>query len=298
MNNYIIRNASSVEEVKTAVTQSAVDREGWSIGMDDHELLFAVDPTGIFIGELDGLIISSLCVVKFGDNHAFLGHNIVDKLYRGKGYGLTIFKAGMASLSKNHNCALDAQPWAVYLYEKSGFQRAWTNSKLKFMISDTSRILEGFNPPPKILMRPANQVNFNDLSAYTSEVFGAPLSVYLGKMLEAPNIISFAATSEGIIVGFVSARREVTKGAWQIRPLYADNTLIARCMLKHVFSILVSKAVPDEYAIMCVPCDVNPEAHELGKELKGSLHACSVQMYSRGTPNIPKQKMYGVMPID
>ena len=123
-------------------------------------------------------------------------------------------------------------------------------------------------------------------------MFGAPLGVYLGKMLEAPNmIISLAATSEGIIVGFVSARREVTKGAWQIRPLYADNTLIARCML-HVFSILASKAVPDEYAIMCVPCDVNPEAHELhvGKELKGSLHACSVQMYSRGTPNIPKQK--------
>ena len=59
--------------------------------MDDHELLFAADPTGIFIGELDGVIISSLCVVKFGDNHAFLGHNIVDKPYRGKGYMVSPF---------------------------------------------------------------------------------------------------------------------------------------------------------------------------------------------------------------
>ena len=45
MNNYTIRNASSVEEVKTAVTRSAVDREEWSIGMDDHELLLL----GLFI---------------------------------------------------------------------------------------------------------------------------------------------------------------------------------------------------------------------------------------------------------
>ena len=152
------------------------------------------------------------------------------------------------------------------------------------MISDTSRILEGFIPPPKILIRPANQV---DLSSYTSEVFGAPLGVYLEKMLEAPNIISFAAISEGIIVGFVSARKQFTKGAWQIRPLYADSTLIARCMLKHVFSILASNAASDEYAIMRVPCDVNPEAHELGKELNSSLCGYSVQMYSKGTPNIP-----------
>ena len=112
-------------------------------------------------------------------------------------------------------------------------------------------------------MRPANEVNFNDLSAYTFEVFGAPLGVYLEKMLEAPNIISFTAISEGIIVGFVSARREVTKCAWQIQPLYADNTLIAKCMLKHVFFNLASMAVPDEYALIITPCDVNPEALEL-----------------------------------
>ena len=58
MNNYTITcNQECLEEVKTVITQSAVDREGWSIGMDDHELLFATDPTGIFIGELDGVII-------------------------------------------------------------------------------------------------------------------------------------------------------------------------------------------------------------------------------------------------
>ena len=302
MNNYVVRNASSVEEVRTAITKSAVDREGWKIGMDDHELLFASDPYGIFIGELDGVLISSLCVVKFGDDLAFLGYYIVDKSFRGKGYGLAIFEAGMASLSKSHNCVLDAQPWAVCLYEKSGFRRAWTNHKLKFLISDTAHILKDFNPPPEMVIRPANQVNFDDLSAYASEVFGAPLGRYFKKMMEAPSIISFAATIEGVIVGFVSARREFSKGAWQIRPLYADTTLIARSMLKHIFSILSStcdRAVPDESAILCVPaCDANPKALELGNELNGSLYCYTVQMYSKGIPNIPLEKMYGMMPID
>ena len=253
---------------------------------------------GIFIGELDGVIISSLCVVKFDDNLAFLGYYVVEKRFRGKGYGLAIFKAGMASLSKSHNCGLNAMLDTVQMYEKCGFQRAWTNRKIKFVISSTSSLLNDFNLP-SILVQTATQVNFSDLFAYTLEVFGAPLGTYLKKLLEAPNTMSFAATSEGAIVGFVSARRAIRKGRdWKVVPLYADNIHIAKTLLKHVFSTLVNTSSLTDVVSMDVAYDFNQEANALWKELNGSFYIDCVQMFSKGIPDIPKHKSYGVLLID
>ena len=102
-------------------------------------------------------------------------------------------------------------------------------------------------------------------------------------------------------MGFISARRAIRKGRdWKVVPLYADNVHvhIAKILLKHVFSTLVITSSPTNVVSMDIPYDFNCEADALGKELNGSFYIYCLQMFSKGTPDIPKQKLYGVLQID
>ena len=69
----------------------------------DHESFFAADKTGFFVGELDGQVVGCMSAVKYSTDYAFIGHYIVDEPYRGKGYGLAITDAVLASLPDGCN---------------------------------------------------------------------------------------------------------------------------------------------------------------------------------------------------
>src|ERR1700722_9787614 len=72
--------------------------EGWNIGKHDHDVFFATDPEGFFVGELDGRPIGSISGVAYNEEFGFIGLYIVQKEFRGKGYGLAIFNEAMKYL--------------------------------------------------------------------------------------------------------------------------------------------------------------------------------------------------------
>jgi Acetyltransferase (GNAT) family len=80
--------------------------EGWNPGNTDMQAFFAADPGAFLIGRLDGEPVASISVVKYGAGFGFLGFYIVRPLLRGKGYGLQIWRAGMARL-EGRNVGLD-----------------------------------------------------------------------------------------------------------------------------------------------------------------------------------------------
>ena len=60
-------------------------------------LFFAVDPTGFFVGELDGQMVCCIFAIKYdGDHYACLGDWMVLEQYRGRGYGTRVLEAGLA----------------------------------------------------------------------------------------------------------------------------------------------------------------------------------------------------------
>ena len=72
--------------------------EGWNPGLDDADCFYAADPDGFMIGLLDEEPIAALSTVRYGETFAFIGFYLVRPDYRGQGYGLQLWKAGLAHL--------------------------------------------------------------------------------------------------------------------------------------------------------------------------------------------------------
>lgn len=79
-------------------------KEQWRAGIKDAESILACDPTGSFVGELNGKPVGCLALIKYGDSFAFVGCFIVSEEYRGKGYGKKIYNAAMTSVNIVEHC--------------------------------------------------------------------------------------------------------------------------------------------------------------------------------------------------
>ena len=88
---YKIRCVKDVSEVENILIQWA-SNEGWGPGTFDGKPFYFADKQGFFVGELNGKVISCISCVKYNDNYSFLGFYIVDSAFRGKGYGMKIWK--------------------------------------------------------------------------------------------------------------------------------------------------------------------------------------------------------------
>ena len=87
-----VRLIETEEEFESIIINALV-KEGWRPCLQDAECFMACDPTAAFVGELNGKPIGCLTMAKYGDSFAFGGCYIVNKEYRGKGYGRKLRKA-------------------------------------------------------------------------------------------------------------------------------------------------------------------------------------------------------------
>src|SRR5690554_4370755 len=74
-------------------------QEGWNPGLYDAQCYRAADAGGFLVGLLDDKPVATLSAVRYGDTFGFLGFYIVSPEYRGKGYGIRLWDAGMDYLA-------------------------------------------------------------------------------------------------------------------------------------------------------------------------------------------------------
>src|SRR5262245_15713886 len=116
MQNFHVR-AMRREEIAFVIDLAA--REGWNPGLHDAECFYAADPNGFLVGELEGEPIGCISVVSYASRYGFLGLYIMRPEFRGEGYGIRIWQAGMERLS-GHNVGLDGVVAQQSNYAKSG----------------------------------------------------------------------------------------------------------------------------------------------------------------------------------
>jgi len=80
--------------------------QGWGPGLKDAECFMACDLTAGFVGELNGKPIGCMTMAKYGDSFAVGGCYIVNKKYRGRGYGKKIFDAAVASAKPSRSIGI------------------------------------------------------------------------------------------------------------------------------------------------------------------------------------------------
>src|SRR5260370_14795781 len=119
---------ASADDVR--LIMSWANDEGWNPANTDSIAFHAMDARGFLMGRLDGEPVACISVVRYGAGFGFLGCYIARSEVRGKGYGIQLWRAGMARLTGDNpgrNVGLDGVVAQQGNYAKSGFRLAWNN---------------------------------------------------------------------------------------------------------------------------------------------------------------------------
>ena len=293
---FTVRRLTTEEEVKEHICdKTATDYE--KPGSLDHTSYFAADNTGFFVGDLDGQPISCLSVVKHNDTYAFIGNYWVREDYRGHGYGLRTWKIAMDSVNDECNVGLNTFEKNEALYKKSGFQRAWSNQRFRFVAASAFSRIQHMHPQG-VSVNPVAEVDFKDVLEYTTSIYGFERYSFLQKWISSPNSWGCVATNRrGEIVGYAIVRTTHPQDQWwKIGPLFADNSQIARSLYKGVLE-KVSTEDPNGTVTVDVPFGTlfSSDTLQIVKELSGSHCFTFSRMYTKGVPtNMDLKKIFGL----
>jgi len=249
--------------------------EGWNPGRCDAVPFHAADPTGFLIAEADDdKPAAAISVVRYGDGFGFLGLYIVKPEYRGRGLGMTVWKAGMEYLA-GRTVGLDGVVAQQDNYRKSGFE-PYRNVRFQ-------------GPAPGVEQHGAelqslSDVPFDRLLAYDLPLFGAPRAAFLSAWISMPGVIGLAADD---MKGYAVARPCVD--GWKICPLFADDEKTAEALFLGICARLPS----DGPVILDVP-EPNHTAMRLAERVGFTQVFETARMYAGPPPDLDVNRIYGV----
>lgn len=273
--NYKIRPMTR-KEVDVAVEWAA--KEGWNPGLYDADCFYNTDPNGFFIGLLNNEPISCFSAVSYNDKFGFLGFYIVKPEFRGKGYGIRIWKAGLNHL-KTQSIGLDGVIAQQDNYKKSGFKLAYRNIRHEGISQG-----DKFNFSEIVNL---SAIPFEILTSYDDNLFPVPRHKFLKCWINQPESLAVGFLNNKYLAGYGMIRR--CRKGYKVGPLFASDSTIA----DKIFLTLVSFVPKNELFYLDTP-EVNPEAVSLAKKYHMKYVFETARMYTKSPPKIPLNKIFGV----
>jgi len=263
------------EEVDLAIEWAA--REGWNPGLHDAEAFYAADPSGFLVGLLDGEPVATLSAVRYGTDFGFMGFYIVAPELRGRGYGIQIWKAGLAHLA-GRNVGLDGVLAQQENYHKSGFKLAYRNIRFEGKAGAKKQFEPGIVD--------AAPLPFGLLEACDRRCFPASRTAFLNCWIGQPDARVLAALDdERQLQGYGMIRP--CRSGYKIGPLLAEDPEIASALFDSLTSGLEGPIFLD------VP-EVNPAAVALAQKNGMTAVFETARMYTGEAPRLPFDKIFGV----
>lgn len=251
------------------------EEENWNPGRYDPDAFFAADPNGFFIGELDGVPIGSVSAVAYDDTFGFIGIFILRPPYRGKGYGLTLFRAAMEYLG-NRNIGLDGVIAQQENYKLSGFKLAYRTIRYQGV--------GGGEAPDGV--SPLSEVSIDALNAYDRNHFPAARPAFLAKWITQPESAAFGVLENGNLRGYGVIRARLS--GFQIGPIFADTPAIADTLFR---ALTAQKPGATIYFDAIEP---NPEGVALAERHGLTPIFETARMYTQEPPPLPLREIYSI----
>jgi ribosomal protein S18 acetylase RimI-like enzyme len=273
--SYVIR-AMTRKEIDIAIDWAAA--EGWNPGLYDANCFYIADPNGFLIGLLGDEPIATISVVRYSDSFAFLGFSIVKPDYRGKGYGIQIWNAGLARLT-GRNIGLDGVVAQQDNYKKSGFTLAYRNIRYQGTGGGYA------STEPGIVQ--LSTLPFAEICAYDKPFFPDDRAQFLKCWIEQPQSTGLGIIRNRTLAGYGVMR--VCRSGYKIGPLFADSPDLA----ERLFLALKAHA-PEGAPIFLDTPEVNPAAVDLAKRHNMTLVFETARMYTGKTPDLPLNRLFGV----
>jgi len=261
------------DEVDLAIEWAAA--EGWNPGLHDAECFHAADPDGFLIAYLGKQAIGCISVVAYDAAFAFLGLYIVRPEFRGRGWGLKLWQAGMRQL-ENRNVGLDGVIAQQDNYRKSGFHLEYRN--IRYMGTG--------GQPSATGLTGLSEVAFDELLAYDSAIFPVPRESFLRCWVRQPQAAGYARLRNGRLAGYGLIRQ--CRQGYKIGPLFADDSAIA----DDLFRMLAAQTAGAAVYLDAPEC--NAAALELAQRYGMQKVFETARMYTGQAPAVPIERVFGV----
>ena len=266
MEDFKVRLINTEEEFENVIINSMAE-EGWRPGRKDAECYLACDPTEAFVGEFNGKPVGCMTMAKYGDSFAFAETYIVNKEFRGKGYGREIWDAAIASARPSRSIGLSGLVEMEKVYKRKGFRSHFYGARFVFHLPNALTRLSETSERSPVKIKCLEQVNLEGLFKYDADVFGFERHAFLSKWLGVTGSHArVAINNEGSIVGYTFAR-PIKEEGYKIGPLFADSEPIAEKLLKSLFEELREQVDPAVVVSLDTPTE---KATELGESLQGN----------------------------
>jgi hypothetical protein len=256
--------------------------EGWNPGNTDAHAFFGADPGAFLIGRLDGEPVVCISVVKYGQTFGFLGFYIARPPVRGKGYGIKLWRAGMARLG-GRNVGLDGVPAQQANYRKSGFRLAWNN-----ICHEGAPVAA--KPPAGVSLVDARSVAFDKLAAYDRRFFPEARDSFLALWISLPERAAMVAVRDGALAGFAVMR--ACQAASRVGPLFADSPDIAAALVSALAARIGATAVAIDMP------DINKSALALAEKMGLKPAFETARMYTGPDPKVDSSGIYGATSLE
>jgi len=272
---YTIRTMTR-QELDIAIDWAAA--EGWNPGLYDADCFYVADPNGFLIGLLGEEPIATISVVKYGESFGFLGFYIVKPAYRGQGYGIQIWHAGLAYLS-DRTIGLDGVVAQQDNYRKSGFSLAYRNIRYEGT--------GGGALPTDSGIVPLSTVPVDEICAYDKPFFPDGRAQFLKCWIEQPQSTALGILQNRTLAGYGLVR--TCRSGYKIGPLFADSPTLA----ERLFLALRAHTPVGEPLFLDTP-EVNPAAVALAERHHMTVAFETARMYKGEIPDLPINRLFGV----
>jgi len=252
--------------------------EGWNPGLQDAASFYAADPGGFLLGTLDGEPVASIFAVRYGAGFGFIGGYIVRPEYRGKGYGMAVWRAGMARLN-GRNVGLDGVPAQQTNYARSGFRLAHRNVRYEG---------RGSVVPAADRVLPLGPQDIGDVVRYDCAFFPDNREQFMRCWLLQEGSVAFGVRDTGgALLGYAVLRP--CRAGFKIGPLCAESPQVA----EELMQALRGRVPADEPVFLDVP---EPNAAAVALAERHGMHACfeTARMYTGEDPGLPLARQYGI----
>ncbi|MFF9005106.1 GNAT family N-acetyltransferase [Streptomyces goshikiensis] len=286
MTGFEITGASAAD---MEMIRAWADEEGWNPGDTDRFAFAVADPEGFLVGRLDGEPAACVSAVRYGAGFGFIGFYIARPAFRGRGYGIRLWQAGMERLD-GRLVGLDGVVDQQDNYRKSGFRSAWNNVRHEGVPQGAALDAAGADGADGVEIVDAATLPFRQLAAYDRRFFPASRDAFLSAWTGLPGRTALAAVRGGRIEGLGVIRP--CSSASRIGPLYAATPGVAAALLRRL-----AEHAPGGEVAVDVP-DVNRAATALftGLGLVPTFEAA--RMYTGPAPELDLAGLYGVTSLE
>ncbi|EDV19944.1 hypothetical protein TrispH2_009722 [Trichoplax sp. H2] len=272
---------SNFEIVTATINQmkwiiSMAKDEGWNPGEDDFVFQLA-DPTGYFIGLLNGEPICCISATKY-NIQAEMGYYVVKKEHRGLGYGRAIMQHSLKYL-KGYNILIYALQHKIGTYETIGFKKHEAMIRYAGIIAKKEVISDNIYS--------ARDIPLDKIVEYDARYFAEERKKFLSAWLMIGTANSFVYKIGDNIRGLGAIRK--AQDGYRIGPLYAETPDIAITLFHRLCQDY-------ENCKITVECPAsNADAKELVKKFKLDKVFQGSTMYSGELPKVNLNHIYGVI---